>query len=118
MTDDSLWIGEPDDLARTPKMKTPPTRRRTNSFIGCPMSWLKRALSAMHNAKHLAVALYIYRLTVVRRSKTVTISNTELQREFGIDRYVKYRALSRLERAGLIRICNRTGRAVKVTLLK
>jgi hypothetical protein len=114
MTED-LWVDGPDDLARTPNVKNPPTRRRSDSFIGCPISWLKRALLAARNAKHLTVALYIYRLTVVRRSKTITISNAELQREFGIDRYVKYRALSRLERAGLIRIGNRTGRAVKVT---
>jgi hypothetical protein len=117
MTED-LWIDGPDPLTRTSKVKKPSARRQPNRFIGCPVSWLKRVLPALHNEKQLATALYIYRLTVVRRSKTVTVSNAELQREFGIDRFTKYRTLSRLERAGLIRIGNRTGRATKVALIK
>ena len=44
----------------------------------------------------LAVALYVYRLRIIRRSRTVVISNTGLLTELGIDRYAKYRALSRL----------------------
>jgi hypothetical protein len=117
MTDDSLWIGGPDDLARTPTKKAP-AHRRTNAFIGCPMSWLRRALPAVRSAEQLAVALYVYRRTKVCRSKTVSVSNAELQRELGIDRRIKYRALTGLESAGVIRLKNRIGRAVTVTLLK
>jgi hypothetical protein len=117
MTED-LWVDGPDDLARVPKVKKPPARRRSDRFIGCPISWLKRVRPTVRSAEQLVVALYIYRLTVVRRSKTVRVSNAELQREFGIERRVKYRTLSCLERAGLIRIEGKTGRATVVTLLK
>jgi hypothetical protein len=111
-----LWVDGPDDLARAPKAKRPPARRRSDRLIGCPISWLKRVLPALRSAEQIAVALYIYRLTVVRRSKTVTVSNAELQREFGIDRRVKYRTLSSMERARLIRV-KRIGRhAAEVTL--
>ena len=116
MTED-LWDDGPDDLARTPKVKKPHTRRRSR-FIGCPVSWLKRVLPTVRSAEQLAIALYIYRLTIVRRSKTITVSNAELQLEFGIDRRVKYRALSCLKRTGLIQVEDKTGRAIIVTLLK
>jgi hypothetical protein len=95
-----------------------PAGRRTNAFIGCPMSWLKRVLLAVRSAEQLAVALYVYRRTKVCRSKTVSVSNAELQRELGIDRRIKYRALTGLESAGVVRLKNRIGRAVTVTLLK
>jgi hypothetical protein len=94
-----------------------PAGRRTNAFIGCPMSWLKRVLLAVRSAEQLA-ALYVYRRTKICRSRTVSVSNAELQRELGIDRRIKYRALTGLESAGVIRLKNRIGRAVTVTLLK
>jgi hypothetical protein len=117
MTDDSLWISGPDDLARALTRKAP-AHRGANTFIGCPMSWLKRVLPAVRSADQLAVALYVYRRTKVCRSRTVSVSNAELQKELGICRYTKYRTLAWLENAGLIRTESRDGRSVKVTLLK
>jgi len=106
MTDESLWINGPDDFAQAPGAGEPHARRQQNSFIGCPVPWLKRVRPAVQSADQLIVALYVYRRTKVCRSKTVSISNAGLQKELGISRQTKYRALSRLESAGIIRIEN------------
>jgi CRP-like cAMP-binding protein len=63
----------------------------------------------------LAVALHIYRLRMVRRSRTVTISNGGLLAELGIDRFAKYRALRRLADAGVIKVKRHNRRAIEVT---
>jgi hypothetical protein len=115
MTD--LWINGPDDLARVPNSKRGKSRQ-SDAFIGCPVLWLKRVLPAVRGARQLAVALWIYRRTKVCRSRTVTISNAELERELGVNRWDKYRALSNLEAGGIVRLGGRTGRAMRVTLLK
>jgi hypothetical protein len=63
----------------------------------------------------LAVALFLYRLHTVRRSRTVKLSNERLMAEIGIDRYAKYRALRRLANAGIITIKRRSGQALEIT---
>jgi len=45
--------------------------------------------------------LVLYRQCLMRRSKTVSLPNTEL-RELGISRQTKYRALAELEEAGAL----------------
>jgi hypothetical protein len=117
MTEQNLWIDGPDDLARVPRSGRG-KGRQSGGFIGCPLSWLKRVLPVMRGAGQLAVALYVYRRTKICRSRTVTVSNAELEKELGVNRWVKYRALSNLEGAGVVRLGSKTGHAVKVTLLK
>jgi hypothetical protein len=86
--------------------------------VGCTMEFLRRAVQATTTSGELAVALYLYRLCKIRRSKTVKVSNGVLERELGIDRYVKCRALGKLENGKLIRKHTRKGyEAVSVTLL-
>jgi hypothetical protein len=119
MTEQNLWIDGPDDLARAPSSGSGRRKgRQSDGFIGCPFSWLKRVLPVTRGAGQLAVALYVYRRTKICRSRTVTVSNAELERELGLSRWTKYRALSSLEDAGVVKLGNKTGRAVKVTLLK
>jgi hypothetical protein len=99
-----LWTEGPDDIANTP---TP--RRRHNGkraiasaqHIGCPWWWFAAIFPIVRSKKELAVALYIYRLHVVRHSRTVAVSNTGLLADLGIDRHAKYRTLRRLADAGL-----------------
>ena len=65
----------------------------------------------------LVVAELIYRRTYVCNSRTVTLSGAELA-EMEITRPQKYKALARLEAAGILRIeKGGAGRTVKVTLL-
>jgi hypothetical protein len=115
---DTLWINGPDDLAGVPSPKKRTNGRRSDGFIGCPVSWLKRVLPAVRGAGQLATALYIYRRTKICRSRTVSISNAELEQELGVKRWDKYRALVNMEVAGIVKLGGRTGHAVKVTLLK
>ena len=84
-------------------------------FIGCPFWYFKLAVATMHSAHELAVALYVYRLRMVHRSKTVTLSNERLFAEVGINRSAKYRALRKLTDAKAIRVKWRNGRATVIT---
>jgi len=72
-------------------------------------------VSIMHSAHELAVALYVYRLRMVHRSKTVTLSNERLFAELGIHRSAKYRTLQKLTDAKAIRVKRRRGQATVIT---
>jgi hypothetical protein len=88
-------------------------------FIGCPLEFLRLAVEATTTSGELAVALYVYRLSKVRRSKTVKVANGALERELGINRWVKYRALRKLAKAKAILLHPRKGNtASTVTLLR
>ena len=65
----------------------------------------------------LVVALLIFRRTKIYKTQTVTVPGEELA-AFGIDRVLKFKALARLERAGFVRLDEKTGgRSTRVTLL-
>jgi hypothetical protein len=104
----------------TPKNLRQPARdpRDGARHIGCPLSWFRLVLPVVHGKNELAVAQYIYRLRVIRRSRTVTVSNTRLMAELGINRYIKYRALKRLAKAKIITIKNCNKEAPEVTFLR
>jgi hypothetical protein len=101
----------------TPADPRPPRRHPHDGsrHIGCPLSWFRLVLPVVHGKNELAVALYIYRLRVIRRSRTITVSNTRLLAELGIDRRVKYRTLKRLAKAGLITVKYHNKEAPEVT---
>jgi hypothetical protein len=86
MTED-LWIeGAGDDLAAKP----PAGRARPiNSarHIGCPLSWFTLVFPVVRGKNELAVALYIYRLRTIQRSRTLKISNMRLLTELGSRNY-------------------------------
>ena len=79
------------------------------------MAWLARVLPILRTSDRLAVALLLYRQCLMRRTKTVDLSNIELA-ELGIGRMTKYRALIALQEAGAITIAARSGRSVRVIL--
>jgi hypothetical protein len=85
--------------------------------IGCPLWWFVAALTATRGAKEFAVAIYLWRLRVVSRSKTVEVSNAEL-RKLGIDRRTKYRAAHRLADAKLVRVKRRGNSSLEITFLR
>ena len=79
-----------------------------------PLVWLEAAARLPGKSLHAGVALwYAAGLT---RSASVPLSNISGVR-FGLDRNAKYRALSWLEAAGLIRVERKLGRAPVVTLV-
>ena len=110
--EDPLWK-EAEKAARAT-----PRRRRSKTFIGCPLWWLRWVLPLTRSEGQLAAALWVYRLRVVQRSKTVSISNQSLEEALGISRFAKYRVLAKLEDAGVLTVERRDGRAIKVTLLR
>jgi hypothetical protein len=104
------WI-EVEDVSAPTKSKA------EGRHIGCPVWFLRRAVEAT-GGDPLAVALYLYRLRHIHRDKTVKVPNGWLERELGISRYVKYRAIHALEAAGILRVHPRNGKeAVVVTFL-
>jgi hypothetical protein len=114
--DDLFGDGDPLDGPR-PKAKSQFARSRSPrpTHIGCPLAWLKRVLPIVDSSEQLAVALYLHRRRAVYGCNPFTVPNDALHADLGISRFVKYRTLRRLERAGIIR---RSGsRSSKVTLL-
>jgi hypothetical protein len=92
---------------------------RGQRHIGVPWDYLVDVLRRIPKQSPfpLAIALLIYRRTIVCHSQTVTLPSTELT-ELEIDRAQKSRVLALLVRVGLIRIeQNRPGQTTKVTLL-
>lgn len=123
MKDDNSSLFFPGDPFDHPAWKDIDKRVRKaketkdTNFIGCPVAWLKQVFPRIKNKNQLIVMLVIYRLTILRRSKTVSLANGELE-EFGISRYAKYRALSDLKRTKLLKTVCENGKAVMVTRLK
>src|SRR5262249_5257450 len=91
--------------------------RPRERHIGCPVWFLRRAAEAV-GGDQLAVALYLYRLGHVHRSKAGKMANGWLEGQLGISRHVKYRAVRALEAAGIIRIHpSKQREAVVITFL-
>jgi hypothetical protein len=114
VSEDDLSVdGQVDDLG------TRSTHRKVRAHppsghIGCPLSWFNLVFPVVRGKGELAVALYIYRLRSIRRSRTVLVSNVRLSIELGIDRYTKYRALKRLAQAGVITVRRHNKKALEV----
>jgi len=94
-----------------------PRRQRADRYIGCPVEWLKRVLPLVKTKEQLAVAIWLYRRRVVCRDGVFTIPNESLQKDLGLSRYVKYKALRHLERARVIALIRNGKHALGVKLL-
>jgi hypothetical protein len=66
--------------------------------------------------KALAVGLILWRLSRMRGSKTVKLTQAALK-QHGLARWAKYGGLRALEAAGLVSVCRRGKRRPEVTLL-
>jgi len=80
-----------------------------------PLAWLGPA--ARLPGKALAVGLAIWYQRGLRKSETVMLTGPILN-QFGVDRHAKYRALTALENAGLVRVDRRMGKNPTVEILK
>jgi hypothetical protein len=103
--DDPLW--QQAGLAAATRGK--PDQR----FIGCPLWWFMQVFPIVRGKNELACALAVYRLRIIQRTRIVSVSNVYLAK-LGIDRYAKYRTLSRLADAGLVVIRRHNKRAYEI----
>jgi hypothetical protein len=124
MTYDNLWIDdgrdillEDDDEATrlTKRQRRARAKTQPGRHFGCPWWWLKEVYAAARSKGDLAVGIWLWRTRVVRRSRTVRASGSELV-ELGISRFTRYRSLRRFAEAGLIALHKRDGKAAIVTI--
>jgi hypothetical protein len=94
-----------------------PKRRRADQHIGCPVEWLKRVLPLARSKDQLAIAIWLHRRRAVCRNEQFTVPNDALEEDLGLSRYVKYKALRRLERAGVITLIRNGKHALQARLL-
>jgi hypothetical protein len=112
-----LWIdGETNERPARRRRRARPAA--DDRHIGCPLTWLQLVFPIVRGKSELAVALAIYRLHVVRKSRTITVSNVSLLAELGVHRQAKYRVLRRLAAAGIITVARRSKRALMVTFVR
>ena len=96
-----------------------PKRRRVHGLFlrgPVPLAWLNAA-GRLRGKAPLLLGLKLWHLCGRNYNKlTFSISNVAAE-QAGISRYAKYRALSELEKAGLIEVHRSGKRSVSVTLL-
>jgi hypothetical protein len=101
----------------TPPSRVAPKRRRADQYIGCPLEWLKRVIPLVKSKEQLAIAIWLHRQRAIYQNEVFTVPNDALEKDLGLSRYVKYKALQHLEKAKVI-ISLRSGRhALRVKLL-
>ena len=96
---------------------TPPRPKAGEKYVRgpIPLDWLSRAAKLPGRSLHVSIALWF--VAGLTRSREVPLSNLSSAR-FGLDRNAKYRALAWLEKAGLIAVERKLGRAPLVTILE
>ena len=97
-------------------LDTDPKPRRTGQHIGCPVAWLKRLYPLVRSKQQVVIALWLYRRSIVCGSGWFTTPNAELERDLGLSRFTKYRALDELEKAGVVELTRQSPRRVLVRL--
>jgi hypothetical protein len=107
-----------DTAQATAAAANPRRRRITEPFVIAEIKPLKAAAAALAGlgCRALMVWLYLAFETKRRGTNTVQVSNVALA-EWGVIRSIKYRALDRLEAAGLITVHKRGKRSLGVTVL-
>ena len=80
-----------------------------------PLAWLAQAGKLPGKCLHLGNVLWF--LVGLKNARTVQLLSSELTR-FGVSRQAKYRALHRLENAGLVTVERHLGRNPVVTILE
>ena len=90
-------------------------KKRSKMFIKgpIPLKWMTKAAGMEGKTLHVAVALWF--LAGLKRSRKVALFQSKLKL-FNISRQASYRALLRLESAGLVSVERRRGRSPVVTI--
>jgi hypothetical protein len=119
MNEDTLQHGDPfdDPLWKAAEKIAHTRRRRSEPYIGCPVTWLKRVLPLVQSAEQLAVAQWLHRRRVICGNDVFTVPNRELYEDLGISRFTKYRTLRLLREAGAIAIILNGKRTMQAKLL-
>src|SRR5215207_4168824 len=94
-------------------------RRITAPFVIAEIKPLKAAADALAGLGCRALMVWLYLAFETRRRgiNTVQVSNIALA-EWGVSRTIKYRALDRLEAAGLIAVQRSGRRSLRLTMRK
>ena len=94
-----------------------PRRRKTEPFVIAEVAALKAAADALAGLGCRALMVWLYLAFETRRrdTDTVQVSNVALA-EWGVIRDLKYKALDRLEAAGLISVTRSGKRSLRVTM--
>jgi len=90
-------------------------RRRSGQFVAVPMLWVER-LAAARSAATLKLAMRLLWMHFRDRARPVRLANAVLAAT-GVSRGQKWRALTELERLGLVRVERRRRRSPIVTLI-
>jgi hypothetical protein len=90
-------------------------RNRKDAFVQVPLGWFEAAARATRSPQAL-VSVWLLHLAWRAKSPTFRVPNGQLE-QHGVSRYAKYRALARLERAGLITVDRRVRKTLVVTLV-
>ena len=116
---DEILLKDADDIRlKQPDGPTPKPRlrkgRANTPFVMVPMTWVER-LAAQHSSAAWTVAVRLLHLGWKSSGQPIVLGNVAL-RELGIGRTQKWRALSLLERLGLISVERHPRRSPRITL--
>lgn len=101
----------------TPKQDQVPSRqRRSDRFLKGPIPWYWLTSAAQQPGQALHVAIVIWFLSGLKKSRTIALSGSVL-RTMGVNRHAGYRGLIALEKAALVTVERHPGRNPVVTIL-
>ena len=108
---------DPEKLRMSPPIRPIQKRsgKRSKMFIcgPIPLGWITKAAGGEGKTLHVSIALWF--LAGLKRSHEVALPQSTLRR-FGVSRQASYRALLRLEDAGLVSVDRHPGRSPIVTI--
>ena len=100
-----------------PVSRKPPRHRQGEKFLKGPIPWEWLTQAAKLPGKAFEVGIALWFLAGVQRKRTVTLSGSAL-RDLEVSRFAGYRALSALEKTGLVSVQRHPGRNPIVTILE
>jgi hypothetical protein len=119
---EKAYLWDRETQAFIPADNTEPSNHRDRhpkipkAFLKGPIPWWWIVRAAELPGKAFVIGLCLWRLRGATNKNTIPLSNTEL-RPFKVDRAAKSRALTALEKAGLISVERHRGRWPVVTLI-
>jgi hypothetical protein len=102
-----------ESLLQKPDVKRRPVYQLRRFVNSMPFEWITSACGL--SGKAVQVALAIWDLFSLARSQPIVLARKHLE-QFRVRRHAAYRALKKLEQAGLISSVRKTGRAPRVTI--
>ena len=100
-----------------PKTNTNPPRHKPGErFLKGPIPWTWLVKAAHQPGKALHVAIVLWFLVGVKKTRTVALSGSDL-RGLGVGRHSTYRGLAALEQERLVSVERHPGRNPMVTIL-